>query len=303
MQAKLTEQSVLGVSILIPVFNFNINQLVKNLTELETILEIEIIIIDDCSTLSFDFNSKDSRVKYIKLEKNIGRSKIRNLLASYANYSHLLFLDCDVMPVSNNYLSNYEILLEKQNEVLYGGNLYNDSPPTNKYLILHWKAGKYKEQKTVIERKKNPYQSFITYNFIISKKIFLEMLFDVNIIGYGHEDTKFGIDLQRKGVKITHIDNPVFHLGLNKASDFVEKSKEAVDNLCKLIISENMGKETKLYKSFAFLKKNKMLTIFNIITKFSNFLIYKNLYSKNPFLISLDILKLQRMVQNLRNYK
>ncbi len=300
MQDNAQESLKYGISILIPVFNFDINPLVNQLLNNNTSIDFEIIIIDDCSTTPIDFSNNSTKIRYIKLTQNIGRSKIRNLLASYANYSYLLFLDCDVMPLDENYLRNYEPNL-KCNKVIYGGNMYNEIPPENKVYLLHWKAGKFKEQKTVENRRLRPYQSFITYNFVISKGIFLTVLFDEKIIGYGHEDTKFGIELKNNNIPIVHINNPVYHLGLNTNQSFIEKTITGVDNLCKLILNENIGTETNLYKTYFKLKTWRLVFLFKIIYKITKPVIYKNLLGQNPSLIAFDLLKLDRMIHNFSN--
>lgn len=293
-----TKPNIVGVSILIPVFNFDIHPLINCLLQNKTSFDFEIIMIDDCSTIKTGFSNKNNKVTYIELPQNIGRSKIRNLLARYANYSHLLFLDCDVMPQNTSYLQQYDSFLSSNN-VIYGGNMYENMPSNFDY-ILHWKAGFYKEQKSAFERSKNPYASFITYNFLIPKNVFLTILFDEKIIGYGHEDTKFGIQLKNNNLPIIHIDNAVFHLGLSTNVIFIEKTKTAVDNLCKLIINENIGVDTKLFLTYLKLKKLYLLPIFNFLLLIINPIIYWNLKSKTPFLVALDLLKLHRMMKYFR---
>ena len=89
------------LSILIPVYNFNIVPLVKELHGQASRLSIpfEIIVLDDCSSeLLRDQNKEVSSlpgVKFKILDRNIGRARIRNRLAEMAKYSSLLFMDCD----------------------------------------------------------------------------------------------------------------------------------------------------------------------------------------------------------------
>ena len=60
---------------------------------------IEIIVLDDCSSELLRDQNKDVNklpgVKFIELEKNIGRASIRNKLAGMASFPTLLFMDCD----------------------------------------------------------------------------------------------------------------------------------------------------------------------------------------------------------------
>lgn len=89
------------LSILIPVYNYDVRSLVGDLAKqcLEASIPFEILCYDDHSQEEFDrINQKVIQlegVTYFRLAKNVGRSMIRNHLAQVARYDHLLFLDCD----------------------------------------------------------------------------------------------------------------------------------------------------------------------------------------------------------------
>ena len=85
------------LSILIPTFNHNIVSLVKELHEQAVHEDIvfEIVCLDDASTLFVAENqtiTQFSNTHYEILGNNVGRSKIRNLLAQKAKYDWLLYL-------------------------------------------------------------------------------------------------------------------------------------------------------------------------------------------------------------------
>ena len=92
------------ISICIPVYNYSVLELARNLADEANKLRvpIEILIMDDAS--SIEYRSKNEKlneienVRYIQLKENVGRSKIRNLLAAEAKYTYLLFfrLRCTV---------------------------------------------------------------------------------------------------------------------------------------------------------------------------------------------------------------
>ena len=84
------------LSICIPVFNFDVNDLINDLqNQIDTNqLEAEIVLIDDASSQTFVNINKNLETKvsqFIFLEKNIGRSKIRNLFLKYTKSEYLLF--------------------------------------------------------------------------------------------------------------------------------------------------------------------------------------------------------------------
>lgn len=89
------------VSIIIPVYNVE-DYLEKALSSAcnQTLKDIEIICIDDCSTDSSlkileDFAQKDSRIKIIQLKENYNQGYARNIGISEAQGEYLMFLDSD----------------------------------------------------------------------------------------------------------------------------------------------------------------------------------------------------------------
>ena len=174
------------LSILIPSYNFEISKLIADLNKQATELQIkfEIVVIDDASNSYFRSKNSNIRkhdsVKYFELSENIGRSKIRNKLAEMANYQNLLFMDCDSQVVDNKYISNYLPYCNKENLVC-GGRTYTENPPVEKSLYLRWLYGVKRECSNAEIRNQYPNKSFMTNNFLISKKIFSELKFDENI--------------------------------------------------------------------------------------------------------------------------
>lgn len=100
------------ISVCIPVYNFDIKNLVIALrTEIQTNqIDAEIILIDDASDNRFNEIYKEASVytnQFLFLDKNIGRSKIRNLFLKHTKGDYLLFLDCDAKIDNTDFLKNY----------------------------------------------------------------------------------------------------------------------------------------------------------------------------------------------------
>lgn len=117
------------LSILIPTYNYNVYNLVLELHIqcLESGIIFEIIVIDDGSNTRILENEKINTLSYSsyeKLKSNIGRSKIRNLLAQKGNYQWLLFLDADVFPKNKNFISAYIQCINNEEKTVNGGLLY-----------------------------------------------------------------------------------------------------------------------------------------------------------------------------------
>jgi GT2 family glycosyltransferase len=295
------------LSILIPVYNYNVTRLVGNLCyqAKSAGINIEIIVYDDNSEMQFKEQNRVIAdlpgVKYEEMPQNIGRAGIRNKLASAATYSNLLFIDCDTEIQHSDYLKKYIQYIDK-NEVVCGGNAYYDTKPLDPSFYLRWKYGVRREQKPSRLRNLKPWNSFMTNNFLISNEIFNTVRFDESITKYGHEDTFFGIELKRKGIPVIHIDNPLIHMGLEPAIQYLSKTKEGIENLWLLIKTktaylDEMVQTIRLLKYYFFLKKLGLTLIYYFVYKLSKKIILKNILSNEPSLLLFDLFKLGYLIE------
>ena len=224
------------LSICIPIYNFDVTGLVVTLHQqaVRQNIAAEVICIDDCSDEAFRIKNKDicnTYGKYIQLEENVGRAKIRNLFLQYAIYDYLLFLDCDSVLIASNFVKKYvDAIIKSGARVLCGGRIYNDIKPS-KQKLLRWKYGHKKESMPVDVRLRNPNKSFITSNFAIHKNTLISFKFDERLVQYGHEDTLFGFQLKENHIKILHIDNPILNGYLEDNDEFIAKTELGLSNL------------------------------------------------------------------------
>ncbi|MBN2486565.1 MAG: glycosyltransferase [Bacteroidales bacterium] len=289
------------LSILIPVFNYDVCGLVENLhgQALSENIDFEIIVLDDASDEEFRKINRPLKefkhITYIEEKINLGRSKIRNKLAQMARYNNLLFLDCDSGVFNNNFIHNYIENIGKAN-VIYGGRLYANNEYISTPYRLHWLYGSKREQSPARERSIEPNRSFQTNNFLIQKQLLLEIGFNEKITGYGHEDTLFGFELKKRLITIKHIDNPVVHLGLEPGEEFLRKTREGIKNL-KRIMRIN-GNEKRLVKDITILSYYKKIEKIGLdktleyLYKRYEHVLRKNLLGRKPNLLVFDLYKL-----------
>jgi len=293
------------LSVLVPVYNYDVNLLVRELRRQcdNAGIEYEIFLCDDASHESArrinETVSTSGNVRFKQLEKNVGRARIRNMMAAEARYENLLFMDCDSEVVKEDYIKTY-LAYCGSNKVVCGGRVYSIIPPFDKAKLLRWKTGKKKEEIDAAVRNQNPYRSFMTNNFLIPKKIMLDNPFDENISGYGHEDTLFGFQLKRKKIKIIHIDNPLLHAGLENAEEFITKTDNATANLWRIWkdkkLSEKELKEIPLMKTYLSLKKKSGRRITRSLIRSFQKRIRRNLLSENPSVFLFDVYKIEKML-------
>lgn len=285
------------LSILIPTYNYNVYNLVSTLYKQieKTEVVFEIICLDDASTTIFLENEKINSLahcSYKKLEANIGRSRIRNLLAKKAKYDWLLFLDSDVFPKNENFVSKYIEYINTEEKIVNGGLLYAKQKP-EKSKLLRWIYGKNREALSFKIRQKNPYKSFLTLNFLIKKSVFEKVSFNETIPNFRHEDTLFSYNTMQKNIKIEHINNPIYHLGLDYFEEALKKEHESLIALKYLLDHQLIDSEyLRISKLFSKIKDLKLLFVFTFFYKTSRSVFLKNLSSNNPSMFIFDLYRL-----------
>jgi glycosyltransferase involved in cell wall biosynthesis len=251
----------MGISLLIPVYNYDIVALVHSMkSAIDRVPEfLEILIGDDGSSREYKekYHSLEGEgVRVISSDKNIGRAAIRNRLALEARGDYLLFIDADVMlpGTAEAYILKW-LPMMSVSRVLCGGTLYHDSPPEDPDKLLRWSYGKRREQRKAAERNKHPNAGFSTFNVLIDRTVFDKIRFNEELKQYGHEDTLMGYQLMKAGIEILHIDNALMHEGLESNKDFLSKTKLGIENLS--ILYDTVTDK----KSFA--ETVKMLKVYN----------------------------------------
>lgn len=262
------------LSICIPIYNFDVTTLVQSLIKEKSQLNdiVEILLIDDGSTIHKEKNKELARTcSYIELHTNIGRSKIRNLFTSYAKQPYLLFLDCDSLLTSPNFIANYLIEIKKGVLICCGGRIYPKQCPSI-HQRLSWKYGIISESKPAAVRSQNPNSSFMTNNFIIQKALFNSIKFDERLTEYGHEDTLFGYELKKNQLSIVHIQNPILNGALETNENFTRKTEVGIQNL--VLILNFIDDDLTFYKDIhllrTYLKVKPFRSVFLIIVKIYN---------------------------------
>jgi hypothetical protein len=222
----------------------------------------------------------------------LGRSKIRNLLAQKAKYDWLLYLDADVIPKDADFIKRYLPFLNDEIKIVNGGLEYQTEKP-EKDKLLRWYYGKEREALSADKREKAPYISFLTLNFLIHKSLFKQISFNEDIPNMRHEDTLFSFNLKQHQIPIKHINNPIYHLGLDTFENAIRKEHESLFALKNLLeqhlIEWDYIKISRIFRLLQQLYLVKVVAFFH--GKTSAFFL-KNLASHEPSLFIFDIYRL-----------
>lgn len=165
----------------------------------------EIVIADDCSTDGTGEFVKKQRLpiflKYIKSDKNVGRSIIRNMGFEKTSGEQVLFLDGDMEPAPDMmeaYVSAWE---SHPQSVLVGSWV---QPPGYKYdraMKFVMSRGRYRNE----DGDELPGNYFNSGNFSIRREDFIKLSgFDLDFEGWKGEDTDFGLRLEDESIPIRY---------------------------------------------------------------------------------------------------
>ena len=293
------------LSVLIPIFNYDVNHLIASLSEQgkSAGIEFEILCYDDGSLQNIkSLNAGLKQIDYVvykEFDVNIGRSRIRNRLANDAKYKALLFMDCDMLIVKNDFLAKY-IKSFEDGYVIVGGVVYDSDKPEDRSKLLRWRYGHEREALSAQGRSERPYKSFMSGNFMIDKKVFHDICFDENISKYGHEDTLFGKELKLRNIPIKHIHNSLQHIGLETASLFIDKTRHSIENLATLLNEKKLDSDVRLIKVFITLKRLFLTGIMQSLFDQHQEKWLNNLKSHDPSLRKLDLYKLGYLIKCLK---
>ncbi|SDI66365.1 glycosyltransferase family 2 protein [Chryseobacterium jejuense] len=292
------------LSICIPVYNFDVRELVFDLKkEIDSHnIDAEIILIDDASDAAFKVINEElqSQVKkLVFLEENIGRSRIRNLFLQYSSGEYLLFLDCDVKIAEKAFLWNYISEINKQPdlELIYGSFIIDPqyaSTLRNRYSV---------EREIFFGSRSYDFSLFKTVNFIISKKIFEKFPFNEMLTEYGYEDFVFAKLLEQNEIKFLAMTNPVIHVDDTSNAVFLGKAEIGMGSLFRLSKNPQNNtfiKDIKVYKAAVILKRFGLVPLFLSIYKVCEKKIRTNLLSENPSIRYFDFYKLAMLVRKMK---
>ena len=287
------------ISVLIPVYNYDITSLVKELhSQLESAnITYEIICLDDFSDDSISsINEKATKLpntKYIKSNSNNGIAITRQNLVKSASFDWIILLDADTK-INEKFISSYLTYVGKEYGFIFGGFKYDETPPSNE-ILLRWKYGIKCEAISARIRNKNPYKVTIAANLLTRREDYLGL--DLDDIGNNYAmDYFFGSKLKAVSAKVFHIDNQVLHLGIENSSSYLQKKERAVYTLLTLYRQDKIEIHSNdLLKAFIFLKRFGLNYLFSFWFKVFQKRMSTNLTGKKPSVMLLQLYKVSYM--------
>ena len=203
----------------------------------------------------------------------------------------MLFLDADVLPTSDSFLQKYQNSINNNTKVIYGGINYQKNQQ-NKETSLRLNYGLQKEVVSAKKRQLNPYKVLASANLLIEKELFVSINKYLKGNRYGY-DNIFSLTLKEKNIEVLHIENPVWHLGLETNAVYLHKKEKSAETVYKLYKLEKVNSGSNdLLKAYEILKKYRLT---NITAKAYSSLkptLTLNLLGKSPSTTILNIYRL-----------
>ena len=202
---------------------------------------VELITLDDgtgdddlAANVGRTIRSLDLPATFIRLGRNVGRSKGRNRMAAEAGGAWLLFLDSDMLPDSPDFLRNYlDLIAAERPDVVCGGFSLNQTPRVRRHA-LHRQMALKTDCTPASLRMLQPEKHVFTSNLLVRRDVFEAEAFDESFAGWGWEDVEWAMRVTNR-YTIRHIDNTATHLGLDTASAMAAKYEQSAANFARVV--------------------------------------------------------------------
>ena len=306
----------IDLSILLPSYNNVCVSLVQVLQrqadalrgKLDKPFRYEIIVADDCSTdaACIDANRVIGDMlhcRYLRMEQNVGRAQIRNVLISESRGDYVLLIDSDLFLCDDNYLYKYATSTA---DVVYGGTriggeglamVDNEANTENlKGNLRYIYEKKAEPSHRAAFRQLRPNQEISVCNLYARRDIMEAHPFDSRFKAYGYEDVLFGKRLAESGIEVTHIDNPVLINEFESNSVFVKKTEEAILTLCRF--EQDLEGYSNLKTKVTTLSRYIPLSLFRLWHRIMKNKEKRNLTGSKPSLLLFKLYKLGFFLEN-----
>ena len=284
------------LSVLIPTFNYDCSELVEKLCQEGCRLQngFELIVGDDASTDQAVISALGRLqtlpgVMVVHNSENLGRAAGRNQMARQSKGDILFFIDADAL-VPDDFSLQAGLDAIRDADVVCGGLRHPAVNPCPK-ATLRFKYEKEADKSRSAEiRSQTTYHQISTFSLMVRRDVFLSILFDEQCREYGYEDTLFGAELEKRGAKVVHIDNPLIHNGLEPNDVYLKKTEQALHTLKRL--EPLMVDHSRLLQAVGKLRRQHLAWLAALVFKSIRRPLRRNLLGPNPSLKAFAFYKL-----------
>ncbi len=196
--------------------------------------ELELLIIDDCSTdksyqMSMNISEQDNRVKVFRNHNNLGLTKSLNLLINESSGKYLARQDADDWSEETRFEKQLKFMNDENIDVVYARSVRNDTqnifPRLSYYLPLNF-----------VLRYKNP----LIHGTMLAKKNIIEKVGGYDEKFIYSQDYKLASDLINLGFKLRIMKDVLYNSNfINNISTNKKKEQEYYANCVRKGITPN----------------------------------------------------------------
>lgn len=234
------------LSILSPVFRFDPSALIAALATASKAapdLAVELVLVDDGSGDPALLEQLEQAVlafpapaSLVAFTANQGRSAARNRLTLEARAPYLLFLDCDMLPDSADFLVRWRQLIETAAPAIAYGGFTTLQVPHEPRLALARALAERVDCLPAAERTARGGVAVATSNLLVRAEILRAVPFDAGFQGWGWEDVDWALRAHAAGHPVLHVDIPATHLGLDEPRTILRKFAQAGPNFAHMLM-------------------------------------------------------------------
>ena len=223
------------LSVLVPFYRDNPSELIGALSAMAG-TSVEVLVYDD-GTQDPDLSRHASAAikscacpaTLFTATENRGRAFGRNYLFETAKSDWVLFLDADMMPMSDAFLDNYTTLIKADAaDVIFGGFkvLEEKGEPSRE---LHRLMSISSDCAPASERQVLGPKNVASSNLCVRKTVLKAEPFDNGFQGWGWEDSEWAARIS-ESYRLTHAENAALHLGLETTDTLLKRFKTSGPN-------------------------------------------------------------------------
>ncbi|WP_371397555.1 glycosyltransferase family 2 protein [Fretibacter rubidus] len=235
IQSPGAVHAVPSLSVLVPYYHDDPSALMQDLQS-QMSPDVELIFYDDGTgdaalnaRLGEIVQKSAEAITLMIADKNKGRSEARNALQKTARADWILFLDADMRPGSDSFLTRYKAAITKgDSDIIFGGFTVSDRAERAEQE-LHRALSHISDCLPLAERKAAGAQFVASSNLCVRKAVLTAQPFDDGFTGWGWEDSEWAARVA-KDYRLTHIDNSALHLGLETDTTLLARFKSSAQN-------------------------------------------------------------------------
>ena len=252
-----------ALSILVPYYHDDPIPLISALDEqCRGQLNVEILLYDDGTNdegldqkILAEVKNCKAVVRLFIAKQNNGRSFARNQLTQYAKANWVLFLDADMRPQTDRFVSNYlELIAAGSADAIFGGfNVPNNVKDRDQEL--HRALSEISDCLSLEQRQAAGPQFVASSNLAVRKLVLETEPFDSEFTGWGWEDSEWAARISKQ-FSLIHAENPAIHLGLETTDTLLRRFQTSGPNYLRFTLKHpDVAQTLPLYNIIQKLRK------------------------------------------------